>query len=72
MKKNRIPGLLRGFAAILIAWIIASTGLVAIAFAHDDVRGRPHFKGPPAAPTAVMGPWRPTACRPSRWRRSAM
>lgn len=54
MKKNRIPGLLCGLAATLISWIIASTGVVAPAFAHDDVHGRPHFKGPPAAPTAVM------------------
>ena len=54
MKKNRFSALPRGLAPTLIAWIIAATGLVATAFAHDDVRGRPHFKGPPASPTAVM------------------
>ncbi len=54
MKKKRFSALPRGLAPTLMAWIIAATGLVATAFAHDDVRGRPHFKGPPASPTAVM------------------
>ncbi len=54
MKRNRVSGLLCGLAGALIPWIIAGTGVVAPAFAHDDVHGRPHFKGPPAAPTAVM------------------
>jgi choice-of-anchor B domain-containing protein len=38
----------------VIVCVAASTGAVAPAAAHDDVNGRPHFKGTRANPTAVM------------------
>ena len=41
-------------AAIFAFSLTAGTNIIETASAHDDVRGRPHFKGPPASPTAVM------------------
>ena len=44
---------MRVFTALGL-WAVAHVSLTIAAIAHDDVNGRPHFKGTRANPTAVM------------------
>ena len=39
---------------IFASYLILGGSIIEATSAHDDVQGRPHFKGSPASPTAVM------------------
>ena len=54
MQRAGYTNLRPGLVGAVFVCVAVSTGLVAPAVAHDDVNGRPHFKGARANPTAVM------------------
>ncbi len=54
MQRADYTSLLPSLVGAVFVFVAASTGLIAPAVAHDDVNGRPHFKGTRANPTAVM------------------